>query len=67
MRLHQDITSGRVMGAVKRSRTTRDNPGFCIQCGAEADGVEPDAHGYECEACGEDGVHGAEELLIMMG
>lgn len=39
--------------------------GFCIACGEQADGVEPDARNYECEACGERQVYGAEELLMM--
>jgi len=39
--------------------------GFCVRCGAEAEGVEPDARNYECEACGENGVFDADELLIM--
>ena len=39
--------------------------GFCIECGAEAYGVEPDARRYECESCGAKAVYGAEELLIM--
>jgi predicted RNA-binding Zn-ribbon protein involved in translation (DUF1610 family) len=47
------------------ARNSLDNPGFCIACGAEVDGVEPDACQYECEACGKHAVYGAEELLIM--
>jgi len=39
--------------------------GFCIKCGAEADGVEPDACNYPCEACGENQVFGASEIAIM--
>ena len=39
--------------------------GFCLACGAEKDGVEPDARQYECENCGAMKVYGAEELLIM--
>jgi DNA-directed RNA polymerase subunit RPC12/RpoP len=39
--------------------------GFCVKCGEEASGVEPDARKYECESCGERGVYGAEELLLM--
>ena len=31
-----------------------------------ADGVEPDAEGYECCVCGEPAVYGAETLMIMM-
>jgi hypothetical protein len=43
-----------------------DNSGFCLACGEQAWGVEPDARGYECESCGEKKVYGAEELLLMM-
>jgi hypothetical protein len=42
-----------------------DNPGFCLDCGEEAYGVEPDARRYRCEACGLPGVFGLEELLMM--
>jgi len=49
-----------VMAAAERD----DGTGFCIECGAEADGVEPDAHGYECESCGAHAVCGAEEILL---
>ncbi len=38
--------------------------GFCIQCGDQADGVEPDARRYRCESCGANAVYGAEELLL---
>lgn len=44
-----------------------EDMGFCIACGAEAYGVEPDARKYECEECGAEKVYGAEELLIMVG
>jgi hypothetical protein len=39
--------------------------GFCIACGEEVYGDEPDARGYECEACEEPKVYGAEELMMM--
>ena len=39
--------------------------GFCLACGDECDGVEPDARKYECDACGEHKVYGAEELMVM--
>ena len=29
-----------------------ENAGFCLACGDECDGVEPDARRYECDACG---------------
>ena len=39
--------------------------GFCISCGDEAYGVEPDACKYPCESCGKNTVYGAEELVLM--
>lgn len=41
--------------------------GFCRNCGAEHDGVEPDACKYPCDECGKNQVYGAETLLIMYG
>jgi hypothetical protein len=38
--------------------------GFCIACGAEADGVEPDARHYTCDTCDAKSVFGLEELLL---
>ena len=64
MKIHSSITADRVVEAVERSHASLDNPGFCIRCGADAEGVEPDARRTECEACGEHGVYGAEELLL---
>lgn len=55
-----------VIAAVERYQRSTDSPGFCLACGAEVDGVEPDARGYECEACGEPKVYGAEEILLTM-
>lgn len=40
------------------------NVGFCIMCGNEAHGVEPDARNYKCESCGAEQVFGAEQILI---
>jgi hypothetical protein len=65
-RIHKSITLDRVMSAVERQQTDLDDPGFCIACGEDADGCEPDAREYECESCGEHAVYGAEELLMMM-
>jgi len=43
-----------------------DNPGFCLACGEEVGGCEPDARSYDCASCGAEGkVFGAEELLLM--
>jgi hypothetical protein len=43
---------------------TSDN-GWCIACGEEAYGVEPDARKYECECCEKRAVYGYQELLMM--
>ncbi len=59
------LTLDRILEACERAATTLDCPGFCVKCGADADGVEPDARKYECEVCGKNGVYGAEELLLM--
>jgi hypothetical protein len=42
-----------------------DTTGFCVACGAEVLGVEPDARQDACEGCGEETVYGVEELLVM--
>lgn len=43
-----------------------DGTGFCLACGAENSGVEPDARAYPCESCGERKVYGAEECLFIL-
>ena len=55
----------RVMEAAQESMFGDENVGFCLACGEEAYGVEPDAREYECEYCGAHKVYGAEECLIM--
>jgi len=64
MKLPKNLSIETVMEAVERSERTTDNPGFCLACGEEADGVEPDARNYECDACGAHKVFGAAEILI---
>lgn len=64
MAVHHSVTFERICEAVEARRTSLDDPGFCILCGADAYAVEPDAEGYECEVCEAPGVYGAEELLI---
>lgn len=63
---HPSITLARVLEAVERSNFSLDNPGFCLACGADVEGVEPDACRYPCDICDELKVFGAEELLIML-
>jgi len=64
MKLHPSLTADRIMEAAERGMTSLDNPGFCIACGEEAEGCEPDARGYQCDHCGKHRVYGAEELLL---
>lgn len=56
----QKITLNRLMDAIEES----EFPGFCLACGEQADGVEPDARAYKCAGCGAHQVYGAEELLV---
>lgn len=42
-----------------------NNEGFCLACGNEQTGCEPDARRYTCEGCGAAKVYGAEELAMM--
>lgn len=39
--------------------------GFCLACGDEQHGIEPDAHGARCQSCGAHKVYGAEQLVLM--
>ena len=65
-KIHDSITIDRVIDAVEEYMVSLDNPGFCINCGQNADGCEPDATKYKCECCGAHAVYGAEFLLEMM-
>jgi hypothetical protein len=40
--------------------------GFCMECGAEHDGKEPDTEKDECEKCGSNSVYGAEQILLII-
>jgi predicted RNA-binding Zn-ribbon protein involved in translation (DUF1610 family) len=62
MRTKTKVSIEQVMNAVEQD----DNLGFCLDCGAEAYGVEPDARKYECDECGAKAVYGAEECLFMV-
>jgi hypothetical protein len=63
MIIHPSITEAKIIDAIRRRTTGLDDPGFCIACGHEQGGCEPDARKYECESCGWHAVYGAEELL----
>jgi ribosomal protein L37E len=42
-----------------------NNSGYCLACGEQAFGIEPDARKYQCESCGMPKVYGSQELLLM--
>jgi hypothetical protein len=66
MKINPKVTLDRIVEAVQRQQTTLDNPGFCIACSEEAEGIDPDGRKCKCEFCGEAAVYGAEELLLML-
>ena len=41
------------------------DPGYCLVCGEQRGGCEPDAREYYCEVCETPTVYGAQELLLM--
>ena len=53
------------MQEMSRIQSNNDGEDFCLACGEEASGCEPDARQYECELCGARKVYGIEELLMM--
>jgi hypothetical protein len=67
-RVHEKLPSPEwILDACGRRQTTLDNPGWCTACGAECEGVEPDARDYPCESCGSFRVYGCEEFLEWEG
>ena len=66
MKMHPSITEERILEASERRMTSLDDPGFCLSCGNEQGGCEPDMRNGTCDSCGKNKVYGAEELLIRM-
>ena len=64
--MHKSLTDERIMEPAERQMFGLDNPGFCVACGNEQEGCEPDARRYKCEDCGALKVYGAQELLLMV-
>ena len=65
MKLHSSITDEVLVDACERREFGLDNPGFCITCGDEQGGCEPDATMNICEECRTPTVYAPEELLLM--
>ena len=56
------LSRKRVLQAVQNDETV----GFCIGCGTEHEGIEPDAEKYQCrDGCGLNKVYGAEQIVLM--
>lgn len=64
MKPHPSITAARILEAVERQASSLYDPSFCLACGEEAIGCEPDMRKGECESCGAKAVYGAQELLF---
>ena len=54
----EPITRERLEAAFHRQHCALDNPGFCLDCGADHNGCEPDAARYHCDECQGDRVFG---------
>lgn len=67
MKLPKGLNIETVLEAAERQMFGTDNPGFCLACGNEQEGCEPDARRYTCEACGEKKVYGAAEIVMIAG
>lgn len=63
-RWHASITEDRIIELHNRRATSLDDPGLCLACGAEAEGVEPDSRNYSCDVCGDTQVFGIEDIVI---
>ena len=61
---HPSLTADRILVASMRRVTELADPGFCLECGLEHDGVEPDACELTCDACAAPAVFGVGELLM---
>lgn len=68
---HPDIPKGAKLPTwetledlMQRRTFGTEDPGWCVYCGGESSGHEPDARGQECQCCGQPGAWGPEELLL---
>jgi hypothetical protein len=58
-----NVSGERIADACVRRRLGLASPGFCLSCGVEVAGVQPEAVRLKCEACGSDTMFGCEGLL----
>lgn len=65
MKLAVTVEDPHLLSEEEYEQHTRDYDGLCLACTEIQDGgVEPDAEGYLCEACGEEQIMGLELALI---
>lgn len=65
MKIHASITGDRIADAIQdQCDMTLHNAGFCVACGKDANGCDPDARGYYCKECGAPCVYAVNELLM---
>ena len=60
-----NIPHDELIVALKENTSTLSNWGFCLSCGNQQDGCEPDARNYPCDECNTYQVFSAEEILMM--
>ena len=63
-RMNKVLNHDEVMAAAEDEMFGMGNLGYCLECGYEQDGCEPDAREYECESCGKLAVMGAAEIIL---
>jgi hypothetical protein len=66
MTLKTPLDMERVLVVAKECMFGMANTGFCLKCGEEQEGCEPDAENRECESCGAFAVMGAEQCLLAL-
>ena len=53
-----------ILAVMESSICDVNSPGFCLACGSEVMGCEPDMENGPCPCCGARAVWGAEELMF---
>ena len=56
------VTRTQVMQALEECNGD-DFPGFCLSCGVQCEGVDPDTRGDTCDECKQPTLWGAEAIL----
>lgn len=63
----RNITVEMVEDALESSVFDTDYISYCILCGAEHQGFEPDTRGAICDHCNDEAVYSVEELVLWVG